>query len=42
MEEPDADIDRKAKWARVLGVMVGTEFGERDALAWTDVLEDSR
>jgi len=41
LEEPDADIDRKSEWARVFGVVVGTELGERYALAWTDVFEDS-
>jgi hypothetical protein len=41
LEEPDADIDRKAKRTRVFGVVVRAEFGERYALAWTDVFEDS-
>jgi hypothetical protein len=41
LEEPDTDIDRKAKRARMLGVMVGAELGERYALAGTDVFEDS-
>ena len=41
LEEPDADVDRKAKWTRMLGVVVGAELGERYALAWTDVFEDS-
>jgi hypothetical protein len=41
LEEPDTDIDRKAKRARMLGVIVGAELGERYALAGTDVFEDS-
>jgi hypothetical protein len=41
LEEPDADVDRKAKRTGMLGVVVGTELGERYALAWTDVFEDS-
>jgi hypothetical protein len=41
LEEPDADVDRKSEWARVFGVMIGTKLGERYALAWTDVFEDS-
>ena len=41
LEEPDADIDRKAKRTGILGVVIGAELGERYALAWTDVFEDS-
>jgi hypothetical protein len=41
LEEPDADVDRKAKRTKMLGVVVGTEFGERYALARTNVFGDS-
>jgi hypothetical protein len=41
LEEPDGDVDGETEWAIVKDVVVGSEFGERNALSWAELFEDA-